>query len=124
MVKIKAITVRQCPLCGNKGSIQVFFNRQNKIKYGRTRHYKGLSENKKPQFTYCKLDDLSQLETLLFSLNFKFPQAQPKHLGHKTKQDFHAQTSISLLRGQPKNSSILEMAGGVGFEPTTPTLGG
>jgi hypothetical protein len=123
-MKIKCVKTEKCPICGEGGSIQVFFNKQNKIKYARVRHYTGLNEAKKPQFSYCKLEDLNQLETFLISLNFQFPQAQPKQLGHKVTQDSHDPRSITVLRGQLNPSLNLEMAGGVGFEPTTPTLGG
>ena len=37
----------QCPVCDETGSCQIFFNKQNEIKYARVRHYTGLSENKK-----------------------------------------------------------------------------
>ena len=57
----------RCPICGNKGSIQVFFNKQNEIKYVRVRHYTGLNEAKKPQFSYYVFD-YSQS----FSVNLSF----------------------------------------------------
>ena len=124
MVKIKCVKMEKCPICGEKGNIQVFFNKQNKIKYARVRHYNGLSESKKPQFTYCKLEDLQQLKTLLISLNFQSPTAQPKNLGQKTTEDFHDHTSVSLLSGQPDSSLKLKMAGPMGFEPMTFSLEG
>lgn len=124
-MKIKCVKLDKCPICNGKGSCQIFFNKQNKIKYARVRHYTGLSESKKPQFSYCKIEDLQQLETLLLSLNFELPTAEAnKPLGHNAPQDFHDHTSITRLRGQPENSVISINTGGVGFEPTTPTLGG
>ena len=117
-MKIKCVKI-ECPICGKDGSLQVFFNKQNKIKYARTRHYTGL-KNKKPQFTYCKLEDLSQLETLLFSLNFHFPTEASRKLGHKIVD----QTGNCIKIGHRDLSSNLIIAGGVGFEPTTPNLGG
>jgi hypothetical protein len=70
--------VRQLPICGKAGSCQVFFNNQLQIKYGRVRHIihkseQGYNPNIKYNFNYCKLEDLSQLETLLKFLSFKFP---------------------------------------------------
>jgi hypothetical protein len=43
----------------------------------------------KPQFTYCKLEDYQQLETLLNSLNFQFPTARAKceELGQEYKEN-------------------------------------
>ena len=121
-MKIKCVKTEKCPICREKGSIQVFFNKQNRIKYGRVRHYSGLNESKKPQFSYCKLDDLEQLETLLNSLNFQYPK--PKSIGHKTPKDFHDHTSRSLLSGQPNSSLKSKVAGPLGFEPRTFSLEG
>jgi hypothetical protein len=123
-MKIKCVKIKKCPICGDKGSIQVFFNKQGKIKYARVRHYTGLNEAKKPQFSYCKVEDLNQLETLLISLNFQFPQAQQKQLGQKATKDFHDHTSVSLLSGQPDSSLKVKMAGPLGFEPRTFSLEG
>jgi hypothetical protein len=63
MVKYKCIKMR-CPICGSAGSCQLFINRDEKIKYVRVRHYKGLDESKKPQFEYHKVKDLEPLKTL------------------------------------------------------------
>jgi hypothetical protein len=107
-MKIKCVKL-QCPVCGETGSCQIFFNKQNEIKYGRVRHYTGLNESKKPQFSYCKLDDIEQLETSLNSLNFQYPK--PKSIGHKTTKDSHDHTSVSLLSGQPNSSLKLKVVG-------------
>jgi len=72
-MKIKCVKLDKCQICGKDGSCQVFFNKQGEIKYAIVRHYTGLNESKKPQFNYCKLEDLKQLETLLKSLNFQIP---------------------------------------------------
>jgi hypothetical protein len=114
----------QPPVCHITGSAQLFLNKNGEVRYARARHYKGLNDFKKPQFFYCKIEDLNKLETLLTSLNFHFPQAQPKQLGQKTSKEFHDQTSVSLLSGQPDSSLKFEMAGPVGFEPTTFSLEG
>ena len=38
------------------------------VKYARTRHYSHLDkDSKKPQFTYCKIQDLQALQTLLLN---------------------------------------------------------
>jgi hypothetical protein len=127
-MKIKCVKL-QCPICGMKGSCQVFFNKQNKIKYGRVRHTipKGseeYNENKKYNFSYCKISELQQLETLLISVNFPFPQTQIKQLGQKTTVDFHDHSSVCLLIGQTDLSLNFKMAGPLGFEPRTFSLEG
>jgi hypothetical protein len=55
-------------MCKATGSIQLFLNRNGKLAYARTRHYSGLNkDSKKPMFTYCKIEDLDALKTLLKS---------------------------------------------------------
>jgi hypothetical protein len=113
----------QCPICGNKGSCQLFLNKSGRVTYARVRHYKG-----KGKFTYCKIEDLKKLETLI-SLNFQFPTVKPqaKTLGQDgqgTNNKIHDQTSASLLSGQLGSSVKLRMAGPLGFEPRTFSLEG
>ncbi len=100
MVKYKCYKT-QCPTCGNSGSLQLFINKQGRITYARVRHYKG-----KGKFTYCKLEDLETLETLL---NGQIGQLQTaNNVDHK-----HRDSSLKPV-----------MAGPVGFEPTTFSLEG
>jgi len=48
------------------GLAQIFLNREGIIKYARIRHYTHNDEvTKKPQFTYCKIEDTESLKTLL-----------------------------------------------------------
>jgi intergrase/recombinase len=100
LVKYKCIKT-QCPICGNTGSLQLFINKSNKVTYARVRHYKG-----KGKFTYCKIEDLEALKTLL---NGQYGQ------GKTVKNIDHKQNNSSLK---------IEMAGPVGFEPTTFSLEG
>ena len=38
------------------------------VRYARTRHYSHIDkDSKKPQFTYCKINDLEALQTLLLN---------------------------------------------------------
>jgi hypothetical protein len=64
MVKYKCIKM-ECPTCHIVGSAQLFLNKNGEIRYARVRHYKGLNENKKPQFEYHKIENLETLKTLL-----------------------------------------------------------
>ena len=65
MVKYKCIKA-ECPVCKVTGSIQLFLNKNGDVRYARTRHYSNLDkDSKKPQFTYCKIEDLEALKTLL-----------------------------------------------------------
>jgi intergrase/recombinase len=64
-MKIKCVKL-QCPVCNKSGSCQLFINRIGQIRYARTRHYSHIDKNsRKPQFTYCKIEDLQALKTLL-----------------------------------------------------------
>ena len=64
-MKIKCVKA-ECPLCKVTGSIQLFFNRDGILRYARTRHFSHTDkDSKKPQFTYCKIEDLQALKTLI-----------------------------------------------------------
>ena len=60
----------ECPVCHNTGSIQLFLNAKLEVRYARTRHYSTISkDSSKPQFTYCRIENLSELKTLLSKQN-------------------------------------------------------
>jgi hypothetical protein len=133
-MKIKCIKTEKCPICGDKGSIQVFFNKAGEVKYARTRHYipkgdKGYNPNNKYNFRYCKLN-FSQIETVLTSHSFQSPiaEAQSNKVGQVdigTSEKIHDQTSVSLLGGQADSRLNLKReAGPLGFEPRTFSLEG
>ncbi len=67
MVKYKCLRA-ECPVCKLNGSIQLFLNRNGAATYARTRHYSHLDkQSHKPQFTYCRIENLGELETLIES---------------------------------------------------------
>jgi len=88
-MKIKCVKMH-CPACHVAGSAQLFLNKNGEIRYARVRHYKGLNENKKPQFEYHKVEDLKTLKTLLqnketqFSPVAKASRSQGQAVGFKT----------------------------------------
>ena len=64
-MKIKCVKA-ECPSCKLTGSIQLFLNKNGEVRYARTRHFSHTDkDSKKSQFTYCKLQDLETLKTLL-----------------------------------------------------------
>ena len=66
-MKIKCLKA-ECPSCKLIGSIQLFFNKDELLRYARTRHFSHIDkDSKKPQFTYCKIQDLDALKTLLLN---------------------------------------------------------
>ena len=65
MVKYKCFKA-ECPQCKSNGSIQLFINNNLEVRYARTRHDAHLTkDSKKPQFTYCKIENLEALKTLI-----------------------------------------------------------
>lgn len=55
----------ECPECHSVGSIQLFINNKHEVRYARTRHSYLAKDSKKQQFTYCKINDIEALKTLL-----------------------------------------------------------
>jgi hypothetical protein len=104
-MKYHCIRTDSCSVCKNKGTIQVFLNSANLVKYARTRHYS------KGVFSYCKLENLREVEELLK------PQAN-----NDQKQVGQAKPWSSNL----SNSSPIQWdyAGPMGFEPMTFSLEG
>ncbi len=65
-MKIKCVKL-ECQ-CGKAGLAQLFLNKAGEIKYARIRHYSHSDKvSHKPQFTYCKIEDLDALKTLLLT---------------------------------------------------------
>jgi hypothetical protein len=116
-MKIKCVK-SVCPICHVTGSAQLFLNKKNKIRYARIRHYKGLNENKKPQFDYHKVEDLEALKTLLKSQGISLNTE--KAIG-QIDQD----QTVNNVAPKLKDSSLkLRLAGPLGFEPRTFSLEG
>jgi intergrase/recombinase len=108
MVKYKSVKM-ECPICHIIGSAQLFLNK-NEVRYARIRHYKGLNENKKPQFEYHKIEDLETLKTLLQNKGFqsateaKTSRSQGQALGLKT-HDPHLRSSGFICQNKWAGSS-------------------
>jgi hypothetical protein len=142
-VKIKCVKTLHCPVCGDKGSIQVFFNKSGEVKYARTRHYipkgdKGYNPNLKYNFSYCKTANTTQLETLIKTAGLTLPTQQKtataKHslelgqvgqelMGNQTKLGQANLGLISRIKGA--GSSVRTehhppKVGVVGSNPTPP----
>jgi hypothetical protein len=98
-----------CEVCGNNevvSSIQVFFNKSGIVKYGRARHYLGQKDGK-PQFEYHQ-QSIEYIKQKLSTLEIG-------HIGQEVNVDLD----------KPELTSKLGLvAGGEGFEPSTPNLGG
>ena len=68
-MKIKCLKL-VCSQCQKSGLAQMFLNKTGTIKYARVRHYShNDAVTHKPQFTYCKIEDLESLKDLLKSRN-------------------------------------------------------
>ena len=74
------------PQCHKKGLAQLFLRKDTTIRYARIRHYTHIDkESKKPQFTYCKLQELHALKTLLLNkgISLSTDKATAGQVGHK-----------------------------------------
>jgi hypothetical protein len=59
-------TKLECSVCGKVGLAQIFLTKQSKISYARIRHYEGTDPTtKKLKFTYHKIENSVQLESLI-----------------------------------------------------------
>jgi hypothetical protein len=130
MGRIKCFKVK-CSVCENKGSCQIFLNRDGRIRYARVRHYSHIDkESKKPQFTYCKIEDLQVLKTLLLNkgISLTVDEAKSGQLGQKSKAQIHDlelqdSSSISQFKGAGSSVRIEHhppKVGVVGSNPTPP----
>ena len=69
MGRIKCLKF-ECPICHKEGLAQLFLRKDGSISYARIRHYSHRDKvTHKPQFTYCKIEDLEALKTLLSQQN-------------------------------------------------------
>jgi hypothetical protein len=66
-MKIKCMKL-ECSVCQKAGLAQIFSNNKGEVKYTRIRHYSHNDKvSHKPQFTYCKIEDLETLKALIKS---------------------------------------------------------
>jgi hypothetical protein len=103
-MKIKCVKA-DCPVCKASGSIQLFINRNKEARYARTRHYTGLDKTtKKPQFTYCKIEDVESLKTLLKSQDTSISNSKAiDQLGQSQTVEIHdPEIKDSSLKQQNK----------------------
>ncbi len=56
----------KCQVCGKTGLAQLFLNKEGTIRYARVRHFTHNNVlTHKPQFSYCKIENLDILKDLL-----------------------------------------------------------
>ena len=116
-MKIKCIKA-ECPSCKQSGSIQLFLNKKDEVRYARTRHYSHLDKDtKKPQFTYCKIEDLEALKTLLSQAGVSL-FAVVGQIGQGKNRNIHD------LKVKESSFKSEKEAGPLGFEPRTFSLEG
>ena len=125
-MRIKCVKL-QCPICGNLGSTQLFLNKSNQIRYARTRHYSHIDkDSKKPQFTYCKIEKLNALKTLLSNHNIQLNNKP--HNGqsgqHNNIDQKLNEINLKSVKSGAGSSARIEhhppKVGVVGSNPTSP----
>ena len=126
-MRIKCVKL-PCPTCGKQGSTQLFLNKSDQIRYARTRHYSHIDkDSKKPQFTYCKIENLNALKTLLSNHNIQLNSNKP-HNGQSGQQNNIDQklkeTNLYCRNSGAGSSARIEhhppKVGVVGSNPTLP----
>ncbi len=124
MVKYKCFKT-QCPECGNFGSLQLFINNSNRVTYSRVRHYNG-----KQKYTYCKIQNIEALKTLLSNKNISIHTNKTNKGQKGQNNNYHyidQQLRISSLKSKNMwagSSARIEhhppKVGVVGSNPTPP----
>ena len=106
-MKIKCVKL-VCSQCQKEGLAQLFLNNAGTIKYARVRHYShNDAATHKPQFTYCKIENLEPLKTLLKTQDINLPneKADSGQVGQSQNRKEHDLT-------KPKNSLIQQNMSG------------
>ena len=95
----------ECEVCKNRASIQVFYRKDGQVGYARARHYgadkRFYYHQQSLEYTNSKLRELGKIDPCQASNDISIDQSNAE-LGSK---------------------SVI-VAGGEGFEPSTPNLGG
>ncbi len=101
MGKVRCLRAK-CSICKLIGSIQLFLNRNGAVTYARTRHYSHLDkDSKKPRFTYCKIENLKALETLIKSQGISLSvKADTGQVGQAQNHDQHLSNSSLKSSGR------------------------
>ena len=98
-MRIKCLKLVCCQ-CQKSGLAQMFLNKAGTIRYARVRHYShNDTATHKPQFTYCKIEDLESLKTLLKTqgISLTTEKATSGQIGQSQSKEVH-----DLLK--PENS--------------------
>ena len=100
-MKIKFVKL-EFPICHNIGLAQVFLRKDGSISYARVRHYSHRDKvSHKPQFTYCKIEDLEALKTLIESQGISLSNNKAKmgQVGqNQTDKNHDLENSNSTLK--------------------------
>ena len=126
MVKYKCVKT-QCPQCHITGSVQLFINKDGRLRYARTRHFSHRNKDtNKPQFTYCKIENLEKLKPLLQSLDISTSAyGQSGQIQKLNTHDPQLRRSSSNCQNMGAGSSVRiehhpPKVGVVGSNPTPP----
>ena len=82
----------ECPQCHKKGFAQLFLRKDSAIRYARIHHYTHLDkESRKPQFTYCRIENMEALKTLICQqgIPLSVDKEEIGHLGQTSNTKKH-----------------------------------
>ena len=118
----------ECPKCGDTGSLQLFINNTGRVTYARVRHHQG-----KQKYTYCKIQNLEALKTLLSNKNIQLTTNEAdsgqlgqcgQRVGLKTHDPQLSSSSFNCQNKWAGSSARIEhhppKVGVVGSNPTPP----
>ena len=114
----------ECPLCKVTGSIQLFLNRNGEVRCSRIRHFSHTDkDSKRSQFTYCRIENLEDLDALLKNEGFSIGNWS---LGQGLGQANQGPNTEMFNSIHDSASYLLKVnnAGPLGFEPRTFSLEG
>jgi hypothetical protein len=108
MGRIKCVKL-ECSICHKVGLAQIFLRKDGSISYARVRHYSHLDKvSKKPQFTYCKIEDLETLKALIKSkgISLSIDEVKKGQLGQgQTNKNHDLKLKDSSLNQQNQGRS-------------------
>ena len=106
------------------GLAQIFFNKAGSIRYARIRHYSHNDAiSHKPQFTYCKVEDLESLKTLLKSqdISLSIEKAESGQIGQsQNKKEYDLNSPNNSLVQQNKSGRRLVWFRTLAFQANDP----
>ena len=105
MGRIKCLKL-ECSVCHNEGLAQLFLNKNGEVRYARVRHFTHRdATTKKPQFTYCKIENLEAMKTLLSQqgISLSSNKADNGQAGQRSNAEIHDLEKLKIISFHENN---------------------